>query len=899
MSIKKIGKIKFGLLSPSEIRKISAVKIITAETYDKDGYPVEKGLMDQHLGVIDPGLVCKTCGGKVGECPGHFGHIELSAPVIHVGFAKMIAEILKSTCRRCGKLLLSEESKKEYRDKLEHYKEMGLDTDEIIKNVIKESSNNKICPYCGEEQMVIKFEKPTNYREIDTNLEENKLSPADIRDRLEKVSNEDLELLGIDSENVRPEWMVLKVLPIPPVTVRPSITLESSQRSEDDLTHKLVDIIRINQRFQENKEIGAPQLIIEDLWELLQYHVTTFFDNETSGIPPARHRSGRALKTLSQRLKGKEGRFRGNLSGKRVNFSARAVISPDPNLRINEVGVPLKIAKELTIPVVVNKLNIDMVKKFLLRGNEYPGTNYVVKPNGERIKVTDKTKSELSDEIDLYWIIERHLIDGDIVLFNRQPSLHRISMMAHKVKILSGNTFRLNPAVCHPYNADFDGDEMNLHVPQSDEARAEADIIMGVDNNMISPKFGGPIIGGIHDHITGIFMLTKKGRRIDKNGVSYLLKGLTFDDGSVNLNKKSRDFEFFDLSSLDLFDNIDNGDDSKEEYLTGKQIFSIVLPETINLEYKAGTCQNCPVCKKMDCPNDAYVCIKNGNLLSGIIDEVGIGTFKGKILDTIIKEYGGDVGRHFLDNLTHLSINSISYFGFSFGIDDEDIPEAANKEIEEIIKDTRLEIDKNIISYDNHQLEPLPGRTLEETLEIRIMQLLSKARDMSGRVASKHLGIDNPGVIMAVSGARGSILNLTQMVACMGQQSVRGERISRGYDGRALPHFKKGDLSAEAKGFVKSNYKKGLSPTEFFFHAVGGREGLVDTAVRTSQSGYLQRRLINALQDLKVDEDRTVRGMDNVIVQFRYGEDGVDPMRSDYGESVDVKKIVNFIMGEE
>ncbi|BDC36252.1 MAG: DNA-directed RNA polymerase subunit A' [Candidatus Methanoliparum thermophilum] len=888
MSIKKIGKIKFGILSPSEIRKMSAVKIITAETYDKDGYPIEKGLMDQHLGVIDPGLICKTCGGKVGECQGHFGHIELSVPVIHVGFSNLIARILKSTCRHCGRLLLSEESKKDFLDNLKQYKEIGQDDEEIIKNILKESSNTKICPYCGEEQKIIKFEKPTSYRESDEkNQEGEKLSPAEVRDRLERIPNEDLELLGIDSENVRPEWMVLTVLPIPPVTVRPSITLESSQRSEDDLTHKLVDIIRINQRFQENKEVGAPQLIIEDLWELLQYHVTTFFDNETSGIPPARHRSGRALKTLSQRLKGKEGRFRGNLSGKRVNFSARAVISPDPNLKINEVGVPLKIAKELTIPVVVNNLNIEMIKKFLLRGDEYPGTNYVIKPNGERIKITDKTKDELSDEIDLYWVIERHLIDGDLVLFNRQPSLHRMSMMAHKVKVFPGNTFRLNPAVCHPYNADFDGDEMNLHVLQSDEARAEAEIIMGVENNMISPRFGGPIIGGIHDHITGIFILTEKERKISKKAASFLLKGITFYDDSQN--------EFFDSSKI----NINLFDNDEDEYITGKQIFSIILPNSINLEYRAGVCQNCAKCKKMDCPNDAYVCIKDGNLLSGIIDDVGVGTIKGKIFDTIIKEYGGDIGRQFLDNLTHLSLNSISYFGFSFGIDDEDIPEEAVNEIKEIIRDARMEIEKNIISYDNHQLEPLPGRTLEETLEIRIMQLLSKARDKSGLVASKHLGRDNPGVIMAISGARGSILNLTQMVACIGQQSVRGERISRGYNGRALPHFKKGDLSAEAKGFVKSNYKKGLSPTEFFFHAVGGREGLVDTAVRTSQSGYLQRRLINALQDLKVDEDRTVRGTDNVIVQFKYGEDGVDPMKSDYGEAVDVKKIVNFIMGEE
>ena len=175
----------------------------------------------------------------------------------------------------------------------------------------------------------------------------NRLTPSMIRERLERVCDEDLEILGFNPKVARPEWMVLQVLPVPPVYVRPSITLESGIRSEDDLTHKLVDIIRINQRLKENMEAGAPTLIIQDLSELLQYHVTTYFNNEASGIPPARHRCGRALKTLSQRLKGKEGRFRSNLSGKRVDFSARTVISPDPNLDINEVGVPGDVAMRL------------------------------------------------------------------------------------------------------------------------------------------------------------------------------------------------------------------------------------------------------------------------------------------------------------------------------------------------------------------------------------------------------------------------------------------------------------------------------------------------------------------------------------------------------------------------
>jgi DNA-directed RNA polymerase subunit A' len=276
------------------------------------------------------------------------------------------------------------------------------------------------------------------------------------------------------------------VLPVPPVTVRPSITLESGVRSEDDLSHKLIDIIRINQRLRENLDAGAPQLIVEDLWELLQYHCTTYFDNGVSGIPPARHRSGRALRTLAQRLKGKEGRFRSNLSGKRVDFSARTVISPDPNLSMNEVGVPEQIARILTIPERVTEWNIDEMKELVVRGpDRHPGANYLIRGDGRRVDlrfVKDRTIIADTIEKDAGFIVERHLSNGDIVLFNRQPSLHRMSIMAHEVRVMPYRTFRLSLYVCPPYNADFDGDEMNLHVPQSEESRLRLAYSCGYKN---------------------------------------------------------------------------------------------------------------------------------------------------------------------------------------------------------------------------------------------------------------------------------------------------------------------------------------------------------------------------------------------------------------------------------
>ncbi|MDY6780791.1 MAG: DNA-directed RNA polymerase subunit A', partial [Halobacteria archaeon] len=336
---KKIESIDFGLMSPQEYRDMSVTKIITADTYDDDGFPIDMGLMDPRLGVIDPGLECKTCGKRSGQCEGHFGHIELAAPVIHPGFSKLIRRLLRGTCRECNRLLLTEDQKENYREMLVQTKELGNDPDEVTKSAIREARKTDACPYCGEEQRDIKHEKPTTYIE-----DGQKMMPSDVRDRFEEIPGEDLEVLGIDPERSRPEWMVLTVLPVPPVTARPSITLDNGQRSEDDLTQKRVDIIRINQRFMENREAGSPQLIIEDLWELLQYHVTTFVDNEISGTPPAHHRSGRPLKTLSQRLKGKDGRFRGSLSGKRVNFSSRTVISPDPTISLNEIGVPESIA---------------------------------------------------------------------------------------------------------------------------------------------------------------------------------------------------------------------------------------------------------------------------------------------------------------------------------------------------------------------------------------------------------------------------------------------------------------------------------------------------------------------------------------------------------------------------
>lgn len=860
--LKKIAQINFGLMSPEDIRKMSVTKIVTPDTYDEDGYPIEAGLMDPRLGVIDPGLKCRSCGSKGGDCQGHFGHINIARPVIHVGFADTIHKILRSTCKECARVLLTETEIVDYKDRIESMIKNEESLTDIIKEVYTVARRDK-CPHCEEEQEDVKIDKPVSI--VEGNY---KLTPSEVRERLEKIPEEDHILLGVNPKVAKPEWMVLTVLPVPPVTVRPSITLETGERSEDDLTHKLVDILRINQRLKENMEAGAPQLIVEDLWELLQYHVTTYFDNEASGVPPARHRSGRPLKTLAQRLKGKEGRFRSNLSGKRVNFSARTVISPDPNISINEVGVPEMIAKEVTVPIYVTPWNIEEMKKYIRNGpNNHPGANYVERPDGRKVRVYEETKDAVIEKLEVGFRVERHLINGDIVLFNRQPSLHRMSMMAHEVRVLPYKTFRLNLCVCPPYNADFDGDEMNMHVFQTEESRAEAKSLMRVQEHILSPRFGGPIIGGIHDHISGAYLLTRKSAIFNEDEVFQIVK----------------------RARMPL-------PDPKGETWTGKEIFSLLLPEDLNMVYKAEICRKCDECLKQECKNDAYVIIEDGQLKTGVIDDKAFGSFAGKILDSVVKEYGTDKAREFLDSATKLAISGIMKAGFTTSTDDEEIPQEAKERIEELLSKAEERVEMLIEAYENEELEALPGRSLEETLEMKIMQELGEARDKSGVLAESYFDInENHAVIMALTGARGSMLNLTQIAACVGQQSVRGGRIERGYSERTLPHFKKGELGAKARGFVHSSYKSGLDPLEFFFHAMGGREGLVDTAIRTAQSGYMQRRLVNALQDLSVKPDGTVRDNRGVIIQTMYGEDKVDPAKSDYGKVIDIDRVIDEI----
>ena len=842
---KKVSSVTFGVFSPKQITNLAAAKIVTPELYDREGYPVDGGLMDIRLGVIDPGLRCKTCGGKLKECPGHFGYIELARPVVHINFVRNILDILKSTCKYCNRVLIPDANLKKYLTMLDKVKneEDFESRRRKVKKIINKYKLKEKCPHCEKKQEKIRLEKPYNYYENDI-----RLSPIEVRARLEKVSSEDLAIFGM-REWFRPEWMIITVMAIPPVTMRPSITLESGERSEDDLTHKLGDIVRINQRLFENINAGAPEVIIEDLWDLLQYHITTFFNNEVAQLPPARHRGGQVLKTLTNRIKSKEGRIRHNLAGKRTDFSARTVISPDPLIDLNEVGVPMEIATVLSIPERVTEWNKKYLLKYVQNGpKKYPGANYVIKADGKRKTITEETKDEIIEEFEVGSTVERHLIDGDIALFNRQPSLHRMSMMCHRVKVLPGKTFRLNPAVCNPYNADFDGDEMNLHIPQTEEARAEARILMLVETQLISPRYGLSVVGCIHDGITGNYLLTKE-LVMPKEEAIDLLYGCGVEDFSSLPNK---------------------------ELINGKEVFSVLLPQDFNFigKDKSGN----------------EVKIINGLLKNGVMDKANLGQESGLMLRNVYEQYGPAFAANLLGKISKLGIGVLAKRGFSIGIKDMDLAAETKDEIKEIIVKAEEEVTRLINSFNTGKLEPLPGRTIIETLELRILEALNKARNKSGDTAMRQVR-DSSALTMARCGSRGNPLNIAQMTAIVGQQALRGKRIETGFKSRTLSYFNENDLSPKARGFIQNNFKSGLKPNEFFFGAMTGRDALMDTALRTPKSGYLYRRLSNAMQDLKVEYDGSVRDASGKIVQFTYGEDQLDVSKTKNG-FIDIKKII-------
>ncbi|EFN79616.1 DNA-directed RNA polymerase II subunit RPB1 [Harpegnathos saltator] len=880
--LRTVKRVQFGILSPDEIRRMSVTDggIRFPETME-GGRPKLGGLMDPRQGVIDRNSRCQTCAGNMTECPGHFGHIDLAKPVFHVGFLTKTIKILRCVCFYCSKLLVSPHNPKikevimktkgQPRKRLTHIydlcksKNICEGGDEM--DINKENSENQPPVErkpghggCGRYQPNLRrsgLDVTAEWKHVNEDSQEKKIVLTAERawEILKHIKDEESFILGMDPKFARPDWMIVTVLPVPPLSVRPAVIMYGSAKNQDDLTHKLADIIKSNNELLRNEQSGAAAHVISENIKMLQFHAATLVDNDMPGMPRAMQKSGKPLKAIKARLKGKEGRIRGNLMGKRVDFSARTVITPDPNLRIDQVGVPRSIAQNLTFPEIVTPFNIDKMQVLVRRGNsQYPGAKYIVRDNGERIDLRFHPKS--SDlHLQCGYRVERHIRDGDLVIFNRQPTLHKMSMMGHRVKVLPWSTFRMNLSCTSPYNADFDGDEMNLHVPQSMETRAEVENIHVTPRQIITPQANKPVMGIVQDTLTAVRKMTKRDVFIEKEQMMNLLMFLPSWDGKMP--------QPCILKPKPMW--------------TGKQLFSLIIPGNVNMirTHSTHPDEEDDGPYKWISPGDTKVMVEHGELVMGILCKKTLGTSAGSLLHICMLELGHEVCGRFYGNIQTVINNWLLLEGHSIGIGDTIADPQTYLEIQKAIKKAKEDVIEVIQKAHNMELEPTPGNTLRQTFENQVNRILNDARDKTGGSAKKSLTEYNNLKAMVVSGSKGSNINISQVIACVGQQNVEGKRIPFGFRKRTLPHFIKDDYGPESRGFVENSYLAGLTPSEFYFHAMGGREGLIDTAVKTAETGYIQRRLIKAMESVMVHYDGTVRNSVGQLIQLRYGEDGL------------------------
>ena len=835
--------VQFGITSPEEILRRSVVEVITDKTHQGSN-PVPGGVFDSRLGVIESGKVCPTCKHTNLQCQGHFGHITLARPVYLYQFLDFTIKVLNTTCLNCSSLYIVAadpggatelrylESELVGMDRLSTVRK---DTVNAIAKASKNGKQTVSCPTCETImlQKIVKVQGTVcslhgqQTGPAATPPEFVPLQPEMVLRCFQRLTDTSIRILGFDPKYSRPAWMVCTVLAVPPLTVRPPVVMDDNQRMDDDLSHKLIDIVRSNQKLREQIDRGQPRDYIEKMTAHLEYDVATYVDNDIKGMPPAAQRSGRPLKTLKSRLGAKTGRVRGNLMGKRVDFSARSVITPDANIDVDELGVPEEIASNLTKPEIVTPYNRDRLMMYVRNGVKYPGAKSVFIKDDKRMISLRYVNPDMIDlrEGD---VVHRHMIDGDYVLFNRQPSLHKGSMECHRVKVLPYSTFRLNVSATKPYNADFDGDEMNLHLPQSIAAETELLQLASVLRLIISPRENAPIIQMVQDTLTGAFRISNPKVRIPEFIVMNIMA------------KLRRPLASFDKTGLDH---------------TGMDVISAAFP-LMNFS--------------------ELVTVENGRLTKGLLRKGAFNKTSQGVLHVLFNDYGPQRCGQFINEIQAIVTKFNTYTGFSTGASDL----VANAETADFVATTladgRRRVQEILTDVHAGRFVNASGRSDGDELENQINNTL---KDISAKVSSRvteSLPRENRLVQMVDSGAKGSDLNIAQMMSLLGQQIVDGKRVQYTLQDRSLPHFTKFDDGIESRGFVESSFVQGLRPAEYFFHAMGGREGLIDTAVKTSDTGYIQRQMMKTMEDMHVAYDGTIRNNVGIIIQYKYGEDGVD-----------------------
>jgi DNA-directed RNA polymerase II subunit RPB1 len=870
---RRIKSIQFGLFNPEEIRTSSVCEVTKPDTFDGTE-PVINGLFDPRMGVIERGPECATCENNNAMCPGHFGHIELTLPVFHMHFIHIVMKLLPCVCFRCSNLLVKKTNKKLLKDV------KGKTGENRFKEIYKASTKTQKASKCchnegcrviqpakytlltsdkmrGMEKKIPGLEKGTVVAVVAEFKEEairdiqiprkHRITPEQCYEIFRRITDEDCLFLGFNPVFSRPEWMICTVLPVPPPSVRPSVQRDNNQRSEDDLTYVLLSIIKANNQLRKKIDQQEEQRKLDAAYELLQWNVATLISNKIPGIPQNVQRSGKVIKALRERITGKNARIRGNLLGKRVDFSARTVISVDPNISIDEFGMPKKIAMILTYPEIVTEQNFEEMEQIVRNGpNIHPGAKKIerlefdcfgtpspctinlkhVDPNSVKLKIGD--------------VIHRHIKDGDVCLFNRQPSLHRMSMMGHKAIIVENNTFRLNVFVCSPYNADFDGDEMNTFIPESAQTRVEIEELAGVPRQIITPATSTPIISVAQDSMVGSYLMTKS---------KFATTGEQLFHYMMPIIQLKSNFNFIKAR--------------EKETWTGNELYSMILP---NISLK-----------------NSKVEIKNGDIVEGFMNKATLGGSSKGIIQAIMNQHGTRVCRDFLDNLQRLVVTWMEDVGFSIGFGDMMPKKNIRNDILKVLNEKRIEANELIRKSQMGLFEPyLSNEHKNAKLEMDIGNIASRAANEVEQIVFDNLPEDNNFIISIKSGTKGKEYNLKQVIGTFGQQNIDGRRLAYGLSGRVLPHYTKWDRSLESRGFVFSSYMNGLTPQEFFYISMGSRSDAIDSNIKTAETGYVQRRLIKALEDLTVEYDGTVRDSTGNIVQMSYGRDGYDSIKLEH-----------------
>lgn len=883
----RIRESHFGILSPEEIRK-QAVTLVDRPISRKD--EPNRTLMDPQMGVSASGISQINLTNHLTQRhdPGCYGYLELPSPVIHPGFYDFIRKILNAVCPVCSSVRVKKT--------LSEITKLKRKKNNATRFLYISEQGRKInkCPSCDSALPSVKSEKEMRvlglvFEYTDKSVggkpqSRNKhyLAPEEIYAILRKIPDDDCWLLGFDPKNSHPAWMMWTVVPISPPTVRPSVQADNGKISEDDLTFKYNELIKSVNALRHEMALIADSNVVNDqtdgnnllkLQNAVQWDVATLINNESNNYPRATNRAQRELKTLRQRLKGKPGRIRGNLMGKRVDASARTVITADPNISIDQVGVPIQIAQELTYPEKVNHLNISRLTTLVRRGNNYPGARRIKRKN-ERYPRDLQIIDHADLTLDYGDVVYRHLLDGDVVLMNRQPSLHRMSMMAHRVKVMSlGQSFRLNVNVTSPYNADFDGDEMNMHVPQSLQAVYELLHLAMVSTQIVSPQSSIPVIGLVQDSLLGIYRMTSehiRGYDSTKGEIDYLnwshfmkLTGwLNNYQGQLPSPLATRDFYGW----------------------TARQLITMILPN-INVN-KGGL-------KIIDghYPEPEY----GQEAIALNKRQIGPSASNG-IVHITWNDYGSGITRKMMDDFSRITSQWLLIKGFSMGVRDIEVDRKVVQGSVEAIKQSYMRDAQQLIdglhlnNYEEvrNRIIGQPrglARTEFEQFESDMIYLLAQLDDKVKTETSNNLDNfrnykgerrDNCLSSMVNAGSKGSKANMVSIIASLGQQVIDGGRVVDNYYRRPNPYAPKDDLTPETRGFVANSYAQGLTPIEFLAHASAGRIGVVSTSIKTADTGYVQRKLVKSCEDVVARYDRTCRNANDRIIQFSYGGDGCD-----------------------